>query len=302
MTITASTLGGAVYDRGYRPYDGPRGGRADARWALWRLTVRRALGLRRSWRQKVLPWSLLGLVTVPAMVDIGIRYATRDTPVYEVDFEFLTFREYLGVSTLLMLFVAVSAPDVVCPDRHDRVLPLIFSRQLTGLDYVLAKVGGIFTIVFGFAFLPQMLLFLGQMFVSDTGALDYIGDNADVLWQVPIAVALLALYQAAISVALASLTDRRIVAGIALIGLMMVTTSVSAVFVHVAEPDGTILALLNLWTVPLVLRDLVFLGHVERFGPLDGVEGAAIAAVMVYVAMVATSFAVLLWRYREVNL
>jgi ABC-2 type transport system permease protein len=302
MTITASTLGGAVYDRGYRPYDGPRGGRADARWALWRLTVRRALGLRRSWRQKVLPWSLLGLVTVPAMVDIGIRYATRDTPVYEVDFEFLTFREYLGVSTLLMLFVAVSAPDVVCPDRHDRVLPLIFSRQLTGLDYVLAKVGGIFTIVFGFAFLPQMLLFLGQMFVSDTGALDYIGDNADVLWQVPIAVALLALYQAAISVALASLTDRRIVAGIALIGLMMVTTSVSAVFVHVAEPDGTILALLNLWTLPLVLRDLVFLGHVERFGPLDGVEGAAIAAVMVYVAMVAASFAVLLWRYREVNL
>jgi ABC-2 type transport system permease protein len=236
------------------------------------------------------------------MVDIGIRYATRDTPVYEVDFEFLTFREYLGVSTLLMLFVAVSAPDVVCPDRHDRVLPLIFSRQLTGLDYVLAKVGGIFTIVFGFAFLPQMLLFLGQMFVSDTGALDYIGDNADVLWQVPIAVALLALYQAAISVALASLTDRRIVAGIALIGLMMVTTSVSAVFVHVAEPDGTILALLNLWTVPLVLRDLVFLGQVERFGPLDGVEGAAIAAVMVYVAMVAASFAVLLWRYREVNL
>ena len=302
MTITASTLGGAVYDRGYRPYDGPRGGRADARWALWRLTVRRALGLRRSWRQKVLPWSLLGLVTVPAMVDIGIRYATRDTPVYEVDFEFLTFREYLGVSTLLMLFVAVSAPDVVCPDRHDRVLPLIFSRQLTGLDYVLAKVGGIFTIVFGFAFLPQMLLFLGQMFVSDTGALDYIGDNADVLWQVPIAVGLLALYQAAISVALASLTDRRIVAGIALIGLMMVTTSVSAVFVHVAEPDGTILALLNLWTVPLVLRDLVFLGHVERFGPLDGVEGAAIAAVVVYVAMVAASFAVLLWRYREVNL
>jgi ABC-2 type transport system permease protein len=302
MTITASTLGGAVYDRGYRPYDGPRGGRADARWALWRLTVRRALGLRRSWRQKVLPWSLLGLVTVPAMVDIGIRYATRDTPVYEVDFEFLTFREYLGVSTLLMLFVAVSAPDVVCPDRHDRVLPLIFSRQLTGLDYVLAKVGGIFTIVFGFAFLPQMLLFLGQMCGSDTGALDYIGDNADVLWQVPIAVALLALYQAAISVALASLTDRRIVAGIALIGLMMVTTSVSAVFVHVAEPDGTILALLNLWTVPLVLRDLVFLGQVERFGPLDGVEGAAIAAVMVYVAMVAASFAVLLWRYREVNL
>jgi ABC-2 type transport system permease protein len=302
VSLTTSTLGGAVYDRGYRPYDGLRGGRADARWALWRLTVRRALGLRRSWRQKVLPWSLLGLVIVPAMVDIGIRYATRDTPVYEIDFEFLTFREYLGVSTLLMLFVAVSAPDVVCPDRHDRVLPLIFSRQLTGTDYVLAKVGGIFTIVFGFAFLPQVMLFVGQMFVSDNGALDYIGDNADVLWQVPIAAAFLALYQAALSVALASLTDRRIVAGIALIGLMMVTTTISQVFVEASEPDGTIMALLNLWTIPLVLRDLVFLGHVEPFGALDGVGGAGLAAVLVYLLVVLTSFIVLLWRYREVNL
>ena len=44
---------GAVYDRGYRPYDGPRGGRNAARAALYRASIRRALGLRRSWRQKV---------------------------------------------------------------------------------------------------------------------------------------------------------------------------------------------------------------------------------------------------------
>ncbi|MGH9209638.1 MAG: hypothetical protein ACRD2C_03050 [Acidimicrobiales bacterium] len=302
MTIAPPTLGGAVYDRGYRPYDGPRGGRAEARWALWRLTVRRALGIRRSWRQKVLPWSLLGLVTVPAMVHIGIRYATRDTPVYELDFELITFREYVGVSTLLMLFVAVSAPDVVCPDRHDRVLPLIFSRQLTGVDYVLAKVGGIFAIVFGFGFLPQVILFVGQMLVADEGAVDFVGDNADVLWQVPIAVAILALYQASISVALASLTDRRIVGGIALIGLMMVTTAVAGVFIETSEPDGTAMALLNLWTIPLVLRDLVFLGNVDPISALDGVAGGGFAAVLVYLAVILASFTVLLWRYREVNL
>jgi ABC-2 type transport system permease protein len=103
---------GAVYDRGYRPYEGDRGGRAATRWALWRLTVRRALGLRRSWRQKVLPWSLLGLATIPAAIDLGIRYATRNTPLAEVDYEFLTFRDYVGVSNILLLFVAVTAPDV----------------------------------------------------------------------------------------------------------------------------------------------------------------------------------------------
>ncbi|MDQ3943999.1 MAG: ABC transporter permease, partial [Actinomycetota bacterium] len=155
----AATPTGAVYDRGYRPYDGPRGGRNAARWALWRLTVRRALGLRRSWRQKVLPWSLLALATVPAIVNVGVLYATRNSPVSEIDFEFITYREYVGVSSMLLLFVAVSAPDALCPDRHDRVLPLIFSRPLTGEDYVVAKVSAIFFIVFGFSFLPQMVLF-----------------------------------------------------------------------------------------------------------------------------------------------
>ncbi len=66
----------------------------------------------------------------------------------------------------------MSAPDVICPDRHDRVLPLIFSRPLTGDDYVMAKVGGIFFLVFGFSFLPQVMLYVGQMLVADGGVAD----------------------------------------------------------------------------------------------------------------------------------
>lgn len=306
MTVLPTALGGAVYDRGYRPYEGPRGGRNAARWALWRLTVRRALGIRRSWRQKVLPWSLLFLATLPAMIDVGIRYAIRDTPAQEVSRdveEFLfTFKDYVGVSTILLLFLAVSAPDVICPDRHDRVLPLIFSRQLTSTDYIIAKVGALFAIIFGFSFIPQVILFLGQMFVNDNGTLDYIGDNADVMWKVPAAVVILALYYAVIGVALASLTDRRVVGGIAIIGLMMVSSAVGNFFIEAASPDGTIMSLVSLWTVPLVLRDIVFLGHVEPFGRLQGVEGAGLAAVFVYLAVVTAAVAVLLWRYREVEL
>ena len=92
------------------------------------------------WRQKVFPWTLLGLATVPAIVNVGMGYVAKDTPVE--DFEFITYREYVGVSTALLLFVALTAPDVMCPDRRQRVLPLIFARPLTGADYVLAKVGG----------------------------------------------------------------------------------------------------------------------------------------------------------------
>jgi ABC-2 type transport system permease protein len=296
-----AALGGAVYDRGYRPYEGSRGGRNAARWALWRLTIRRALGIRRSWRQKVLPWSLLALSTIPAIINVGVRYATRDTPIREIDFEFVTYRQYVGVSSLLLLFVAVSAPDAVCPDRHDRVLPLIFSRPLTGEDYVLAKVGALFTIVFGFAFLPQVVLFVGEMLVHDDGALDYFTGHADVLWKVPIAVAFLALYYAVLGLALSSLTDRRIVGAIALLGLALISSSVAAVFTATAD-DGSMAALVNVLALPLKLRDLVFLGRLAGDSGMSGLAGGGVLSVCAYVAVVAASVTVLLWRYREVDL
>ena len=69
---------GAVYDRGYRGYEGTRGGQGSARAALFRASVRRALGIRRPWRQKVAPFVLLGIVTIPAIVNVGVAYLTRD--------------------------------------------------------------------------------------------------------------------------------------------------------------------------------------------------------------------------------
>jgi ABC-2 type transport system permease protein len=299
--MSAPPLTGAVYDRGYRPYTGPRGGRREATWALWRLSVRRALGLRRSWRQKVFPWTLLAITTVPAIVNVGIGYAIRNDPFEIPDFEFITYREYVGVSTALLLFVALTAPDVVCPDRQQRVLPLLFSRPLTGTDYVTAKVGAIAFIVFGFGFLPQVVLFVGQMLVSD-GALEYFTDNADVLWQVPVAVAVLAIYYAAIGVALASLTDRRIVGGVAILGVALITSAVAAIIIEAAGDGGTPLAVVNVLALPLDVRDLVFLGHLSDDSGLSGVSGGGVLAVLAYLLVLGSAIAVLQRRYREVAL
>jgi ABC-2 type transport system permease protein len=299
--VSAPPLTGAVYDRGYRPYTGPRGGRREATWALWRLSVRRALGLRRSWRQKVFPWTLLAITTVPAIVNVGIGYAIRNDPFEIPDFEFITYREYVGVSTALLLFVALTAPDVVCPDRQQRVLPLLFSRPLTGTDYVTAKVGAIAFIVFGFGFLPQVVLFVGQMLVSD-GALEYFTDNAEVLWQVPVAVAVLAIYYAAIGVALASLTDRRIVGGVAILGVALITSAVAAIIIEAAGDGGTPLAVVNVLALPLDVRDLVFLGHLSDDSGLSGVSGGGVLAVLAYLLVLGSAIAVLQRRYREVAL
>jgi ABC-2 type transport system permease protein len=262
--------------------------------ALFRASVRRAIGLRRSWRQKFLPLGLLAVVTVPAAVNVGIGFATRNSPLE--GFEFFTFRDYVGVSSSLLLFVAVCAPDVICPDRRQRVLPLIFARPLTGADYVLAKLAAIGGLVFAFSFLPQVLLFVGQMLVSG-GSLRYVKDHVDILWQVPVSVAALALYYATLGLALASLTSRRVVAGATIFGLTLVSASVSGILGEAAGVGGRA-ALLNLLTLPLYVRDLVFLGHVDPQSDLSGVAGAGPLAVGVYLAVVGAGLVVLFWRYR----
>lgn len=293
----AVPLTGAVYDRGYRPYDGARGGRRAATLALWRASVRRALGIRRPWRQKVAPWTLLAIATVPAIVNVGIGYATRDT---RADgFQIITYREYVGVSTALLLFVALTAPDVLCPDRRQRVLPIIFARPLTGLDYVVAKVAAITTIVFAFGFLPQVVLFVGQMLVSDA-ALEYLTDHADVLWKVPLSVLVLAVYYAAVALALSSLTTRRVVAGASLIGLLLVTSTIAGILGGPAQ-DATPAALLNLLSMPIYVRDLIFLGHIGADTPLGGVAGGGAMAVVETLAVLAVAFGTLVWRYRWVE-
>lgn len=305
MSLTSATIGravgGAVYDRGYRPYEGERRGRASARWALWRLSVRRTLGLRRSWRQKVLPWTLLGIATLPAIINVGAEYISRQQEQRFIP-EFFTFREYTDVSTVLLLFVAVAAPDVICPDRHDRVLPLIFSRQLTGVDYVLAKVGAVASVVFGFAFLPQIVLFVGQMFVSRDGSLDYYLDHDEVIWQAAVSVAIFAFYYAVISVALASLTDRRIVGAIAFLGVVLISSAVAGVLVSAGGGDESAFDLISVITPPRALRDIVFLGHIHWSEPLSGVAGGGIMALVLYVAVSIAALATLFWRYREVQL
>ena len=167
--------------------------------------------------------------------------------------EIITYRDYVGVSSALLLFVAIVAPDVMCPDRRQHVLPLMFARPMTGVDYVMAKVGAIGAILFAFSFIPQVVLFVGNMLVSDS-ALDYLTDHLDILWKVPVAVFLLALYFAVVGVAIASLTDRRIVAGSAIIGLFLVTSIASGIIVgeDFEFEGGSPAALLNLFALAAV--------------------------------------------------
>ncbi len=145
------------------------------------------------------------------------------------------------------------------------------------------------------------MLFLGNMLVSDSAA-HYFTGHLDVLWRVPVAVLLLALYYAMVGVAIASLTDRRIVAGAGVIGLFLVTSIASSVIVGDFRPGhGSSGGLVNVLAIPLYLRDVVFLGHIDRESPLTGVSNGGLLAAAVYVVVLMAGAAVLLRRYRWVE-
>jgi ABC-2 type transport system permease protein len=292
--MRAST--GAVYDRGYQRYEGPPGGRGTAALALYKSSLRRALGLRRPWRQKAAPMILLGVATLPAVINVGFAFLTRGSAIE--GFEFITYREYVGLSSVLLLFVAVTAPDLVCPDRRQRVLSLLLARPMTSIDYALVKVAAVTTCVFAFSFLPQVLLFVGQTAVSKDPS-GYVADNAEVLWQVPASTALLAVFYGVVSVAFASVTTRRVVASAALIGASLITGVLAGGLIESSGGDqGHLAALISLVDIPLQLNDVIFLGDLSGTNPLKGADNAILFAVLTYLGVVAAALAVVLYRYR----
>jgi hypothetical protein len=143
-----------------------------------------------------------------------------------------------------------------------------------------------------------VVLFVGQALVSDS-ALDYTRGHLDILWKVPVAVALLAAFYSIVGVAIASLSTRRIVAGASFIGLFLVSSITSGILAgDFRIRGGSSAALINVLALPLYLRDLVFLGYIDRRSPLGGVSNGGPLAVAAYAAVILVGVAVLFRRYR----
>jgi hypothetical protein len=142
--------------------------------------------------------------------------------------------------------------------------------------------------------------------VVEEGALDFLTENAEVLWQVPVAVALFSLYWATLALALSATTTRRIVGGVALLATVLISGTVASILV-VAGGDnvdnlfeeGSLWGLLNVLEIPLRITDLVFLGHVAPDSLVGGAEGAGLGVMLVYAAVVAGSLGYLVYRYRR---
>lgn len=208
---------GEIFDRGYQHYSGKRNGRAYAVRRLVIYSIKRGLGIKKRWTSKILPIFLYALAYVPALIIVALL---AFLPVE--DFDGLGFDSLYGVLELVILIYASAlAPEMLCDDRRERTLQLYFSRPLTRLDYVLAKVlaMGILmsTVIFG----PPLLLFLGLTF-SDDSPITYLVDHSADLLKIASYGILVSAFFGALSLSLATFTTRKgVAAAIFIIGTFM---------------------------------------------------------------------------------
>jgi ABC-2 type transport system permease protein len=206
---------GEIFDRGYLHYDGPRLGPGYGIWALARYSMARALGIRRSWTAKIIPLLLYAAVAIPVAIAIGIR-------AFFPAFEFLDYPAFFGAIFLLEgIFVATIAPEMLSSDRHDRLLPLYFSRPIGRNAYVLAKLLGAGLLTLSISLLPAVVLWLGNVLLAQEPARAF-REGLDDLGRIAVAGIMIAFYLGAIGLLISSFTGRKSVAvGVIIVGFVL---------------------------------------------------------------------------------
>ncbi|MDA1173764.1 MAG: hypothetical protein O2826_04505 [Chloroflexi bacterium] len=219
---------GEVFDLGYQRYDGPREGRSRARKAIYWDGVKLILGIGRGPKSKILPLLLFISAMLPAVVFVIILSFVGDAAE-----DFIPGpADYNGlISTLLIMFGAIMAPELFTPDRKDRVLDLYLVRPITSTDYAMARVAAFMSIVLALVYSGQIVLQAG-LILTASEPWGYIKDNWADIPRFLAAGFLVALFITAIPMAVATFTNRRAYASVFVIGLFTVALATVAPLVH----------------------------------------------------------------------
>lgn len=214
---------GELYDLGYQHYDGPREGRMRARKAVFVDGFRTTLGIGHGPLAKVLPILLFGAAMTPAIIMaiiVSLTQGALDLPGH-ADY-------YEVVSVILVIFSAIIAPELLCPDRRNGVISLYLVRPLTITDYVVGRWLAFFTIALALVYSGQIVLLAG-LILSASEPLEYFKDNWLDIPRILAAGLLVAIFITTLPLAVSAFTDRRAYAAAIVIGLFIISTAAAGI-------------------------------------------------------------------------
>ncbi|GAA2360458.1 membrane protein [Catellatospora methionotrophica] len=277
-----------IHDIGYQRYTGPRLGRAYAARSLFEHGVRVAFGLGRSAKAKIFPWIVIGLVTSLAVIVVAVKAQSGEM--------ILTYQDLPSTaSVLVMVFLAVVAPELVSRDLRNQTLPLYFSRPIRRSDYALAKLAALTTAVWLLMAGPQLLMFLGSAF----SAADTAGVAAEARGMLGgwVIATCYALVFSSLAILIASIASRRAFAAGAIVVVFMITSPVVGLLAVLGKGGALsqIAPMFSPFSLPEGVRSWLFDTSIPigPYGPLYG---------LMTVLLVAGCTLLLLLRYRKVSL
>jgi ABC-2 type transport system permease protein len=289
-----------------------------ARKAIWINGVRTALGIGRGWGSKALPVLLFIAVMIPAVV-LSIIAATlgalEDSPGHD-DY-------YQIISTLLVIFSAIIAPELLCPDRRDGVISLYLVRPLSTTDYVAGRWAAFLTVTLALVYLGQVVLFIGFVLAADNPG-DYLQENWLDVPRFLLAGLVVAVFTTTIPLAVSAFTTRRAYAAAFVIGLFIISIPVAGIL-SICEDDrgqrrseitageqepcrpatgdaAKWFALINLGGVPIHVSDMIFPEENNSDFAQLVAELPAIVPVGWYLILTIGPGVVLWWRYRRISI
>lgn len=162
----------AVYKRGYQRYQGP----LTTHWQ--RMLVLPRFAWQRLFQQRLvlillmasLIWPLLcaGLVYLSNRLDLLPSLPGDIKNMVDINGKFfLTFMNVQSVFAVLL--AALTGPGLIAPDLSNNALPLYFSRPLTRLDYVAARMVTLVGLLSLITWVPGLLLFSMQSGMAGGG-------------------------------------------------------------------------------------------------------------------------------------
>ncbi len=227
---SAATPEGAsvIHDLGYRPYTGARRGPGAIARALVVTGFRNAFGLGRSGKSKVLPFILLALNLLPAIVVGGILVfaGLEELPT--------GYAEYAGnTQVLLGIFVASQAPVLFSRDLRHGTISLYLARPLRSSTYALARWASLLGATLVFLVLPIVILYA----VSLLAELDVSEQTRQATVALGLA-GLLALCLAGVAGLIASWSTRRGFAVVATIAVLLIADGIVSAVQVIAQEEG----------------------------------------------------------------
>lgn len=289
-----------IFDRGYRHYDGPRLGANAAVRSIALHGLRRVLGLRRPARAKALPVIVIAIAYLPAIVIVGLAAFVKDA----FGDDLPTYAGYYGfVYTAILLFVTFVAPEALCPDRRTRLLGQYLAAPVSRAGYVTAKVASVLVVLLIVTLGPTLLLLLALSLegAGPNGIDGFLSTLARIVASGVVVSAMLT----AVSLAVASFTDRKAFASVG----FLVFVTITGIATGIVYDDGegvAAAALFNLAGLPIevMLRIFGVPGHCFSVGSCDELQYPDVSTVAIAAAAcawVAASVAVLWARYRSLE-